>query len=166
MQAFRFELDPNNRTRSALSSHCGAARFAYNFGLALVKSRLAERDRIRESALTEGLSQREADALAATVPVPWTLPALRREWNAAKEKVAPWWRQNREQAANSGLLALASALRAWSDSKTGRRKGRRIGFPVFKRRHGRRSCRFGTGALGVVDARHVVLPRIGLVRIR
>ncbi len=28
-QAFRFELDPNNRARSALSSHAGAARFAY-----------------------------------------------------------------------------------------------------------------------------------------
>ena len=28
MQAFRYELDPNNAARSALSSHCGAARFA------------------------------------------------------------------------------------------------------------------------------------------
>jgi putative transposase len=164
MQAFRFELDPSNRTRSKLSSHCGASRFAYNWGLALVKSRLAERDRIREAALTEGLSQREADALAATVPVSWTLYDLRREWNEVKDRVAPWWHQNSKEAANSGLLALSSALRAWSDSKTGRRKGRRIGFPVFKRRHGRRSCRFGTGALGVVDARHVVLPRIGFVR--
>jgi hypothetical protein len=27
-QAFRFELDPNNQARSALSSHAGAARFA------------------------------------------------------------------------------------------------------------------------------------------
>jgi hypothetical protein len=34
MQAFRFELDPNNRTRSALSSHCGVARFADNWGAA------------------------------------------------------------------------------------------------------------------------------------
>lgn len=35
-QAFRFELDPNNQARSALSSHAGAARFAYNWGLATV----------------------------------------------------------------------------------------------------------------------------------
>jgi hypothetical protein len=29
-QALRFELDPNDVTRSALASHAGAARFAYN----------------------------------------------------------------------------------------------------------------------------------------
>jgi hypothetical protein len=36
-QAFRFELDPSSTTRSALSSHAGASRFAYNWGLALLK---------------------------------------------------------------------------------------------------------------------------------
>ncbi|MGH9098790.1 MAG: helix-turn-helix domain-containing protein, partial [Acidimicrobiales bacterium] len=39
-QAFRFELDPNDRTRSALSSHCGASRFAYNWGLRVVSAQL------------------------------------------------------------------------------------------------------------------------------
>ena len=34
MQAFRFELDPNGRVRVALAKHVGAARFAYNWGLA------------------------------------------------------------------------------------------------------------------------------------
>ena len=32
-EAFRFELDPSNRSRSALSSHCGASRYAFNWGL-------------------------------------------------------------------------------------------------------------------------------------
>jgi putative transposase len=35
-QAFRFELDPCDRARSALASHAGAARFAYNWGLVMV----------------------------------------------------------------------------------------------------------------------------------
>jgi putative transposase len=39
-----------------------------------------------------------------------------------------------------------------------------VGFPAFKARHRRRSCRFTTGALGVVNSRHIHLPRIGLVR--
>lgn len=39
LQAFRFEVDPNNHTRSAIASHAGAARFAENWALALVKSR-------------------------------------------------------------------------------------------------------------------------------
>jgi putative transposase len=164
MQAFRFEVDPNNHTRSAMASHAGAARFAYNWALALVKSRLAERERIREAALCQGLSQREADVMAASVSVPWSLPALRREWNLAKDLVAPWWRQNSKEAANTGLYALACGLKAWSDSKAGRRKGPRVGFPVFKTRSARRSCRFSTGSFGVVDARHIRLPRIGVVR--
>jgi putative transposase len=112
MQAFRFELDPPDRTRSALASHCGAARFAYNWGLALVHSRLSQRDRIREAARSEGLSPREADALAATVVLPWSLPGLRREWNQAKDQVAPWWRSNSKEAANTGLFALLEALGA------------------------------------------------------
>ena len=164
MQAFRFELDPNNLTRAAMASHAGAARFSYNWGLALVRCRLAERQRIREASLAQGLSPREADALAAGVPVPWSLPALRREWNRAKDLVAPWWRQNSKEAANTGLHALACGLKAWSDSKAGWRKGPRVGFPVFKKRQAKRSCRFTTGAVGVVDPRHIQLPRIGIVR--
>ena len=33
-QAFRYELDPNKRQRTHLARHAGAARFAYNWGLA------------------------------------------------------------------------------------------------------------------------------------
>lgn len=39
-QAYRFELDLANAARAALASHCGAGRFAYNFGLALVTAKL------------------------------------------------------------------------------------------------------------------------------
>ena len=31
--AFRLELDPSHRTQSALSSRCGASRYAFNWGL-------------------------------------------------------------------------------------------------------------------------------------
>jgi len=34
IQAFRFELDPSREARIALEKHVGAARFAYNWGLA------------------------------------------------------------------------------------------------------------------------------------
>ncbi|MGH9179301.1 MAG: IS607 family element RNA-guided endonuclease TnpB, partial [Acidimicrobiales bacterium] len=97
-------------------------------------------------------------------PVPWTLPALRRRWNAAKAEVAPWWAQNSKEAYSSGLDALARALKGFFDSRSGERKGRRVGFPRFHRRGSRRSYRITTGAFGVVDAHHVRLPRIGAVR--
>jgi hypothetical protein len=38
-QAYRFALDPSPRTARALASHVGARRFAFNWGLALVKER-------------------------------------------------------------------------------------------------------------------------------
>ena len=90
-QAFRYELDPNDVTRGALASHAGGAKFAFRWGLRLVKHRLEQAARIREQALTEGASAREAEALARTVDVPWSLYSLRKEWNRAKSQVAPWW---------------------------------------------------------------------------
>ncbi|MCU1490180.1 MAG: transposase [Acidimicrobiaceae bacterium] len=81
-QAFRFELDPDNHVRSSLASHCGASRFAYNWGLALVKARLDLRDQVRAAALKELLSDEEVERLAKNVELPWNLPALRREWNS------------------------------------------------------------------------------------
>jgi putative transposase len=146
--AYRYALDPTPRQRRALLSHCGAARFAYNWGLDLVKQRLDKR------------------ATGRDVEVPWTLPALQREWNRAKNQAAPWWPENSKEAYKSGLDALARALKNWSDSKRGRRVGRRMGFPQFKAKHHVRSaCRFTTGAIRVEpDRHHVTLPRLGRIR--
>ena len=145
-QAYRFALDPNNRQRSELASHCGAARCVFNWGLALVKERL------------------EARVAGEEVAVPWTLPELRREWNRAKAAVAPWWAENSKEAYASGLDGLARALGNFRASKQGHRRGRRVGFPGFRKRGQRDSCRFTTGAIRVDDERHVVLPRLGRLR--
>src|SRR6266545_1189251 len=147
-QAYRYALDPTPRQQRALTSHWGAARYAYNWALNLVKQRLSQR------------------AAGLDVEVPWTLPALRKEWNRAKHQVAPWWRENSKEAYNSGLDALARALQNWLDSKQGKRKGRVVGFPRRKTKHRTRSaCRFTTGAIRIEpDRHHVVLPRIGRIR--
>ena len=163
-QAFRFELDPGDVTRGALASHAGGARFAYGWGLRLVKSRLDQAARIREGALIEGASDREAEALARTIAVPWSLPALRREWNRAKGEVAPWWAENSKECYSSGLDGLARGLDAWSKSRRGERKGPPVGFPRPKGKRSRRSFRVTTGAFGVTDERHIRLPRIGVIR--
>lgn len=94
----------------------------------------------------------------------WSLYALRREWNAQKEVQAPWWRENSKEACSSGLSALALALRNWSESRQGKRAGRRIGFPRFRKRGHPMRCRFTTGTIRIDDERHITLPRIGRVR--
>jgi len=48
-QAYRYELKPNNKQRTLLAKHAGAARFAYNWGLAR---------RIKEYKETLGIKQR------------------------------------------------------------------------------------------------------------
>jgi putative transposase len=163
-QAFRFELDPGNVTRGALASHAGGARFAYGWALRLVKSRLDQAARIRERALTEGASVREAGALARTVPVPWSLASLRKEWNQVKGDVAPWWAENSKECYSSGLDGLARGLDAWLKSRNGERNGPAMGFPQPRSRRARRSFRVTTGAFGVTDERHIRLPRIGVIR--
>jgi putative transposase len=147
-QAYRFALAPTPRQQGQLASHTGAARFAYNWGLALVKERLDRRH------------------AGEDVRVPWNLFELRREWNRAKHEVAPWWPDNSKEAYSSGLDGLARALTNWADARHGRRKGATMGFPRHKRKgRGRDACRFTTGAVRVEpDRHHVTLPRLGRLR--
>jgi putative transposase len=157
LQAYRFALDPAPGQEAALRSHCGAQRYAYNWGLARVKANLAQ----REAERSYGIPDTEL-----TPPVAWSAYGLRKTWNRVKGSVAPWWAANSKEAYSSGLANLATALGNWSASKAGRRAGPRVRFPRFKGRRAGLSCRFTTGAFGLTDTdrRHVKLPRIGIVR--
>jgi putative transposase len=153
--AHRFALDPTPAQERALRSHCGAARFAFNWGLARVKAALDQREAERSYGVPE----------AGLTEVPWSLYELRREWNRAKGGAAPWWGECSKEAFNTGLDSLARALANWADSRKGRRGGRRVGFPRFRSKHrARPSCRFTTGAVRC-EVRHAVLPRLGRVRL-
>jgi putative transposase len=157
IQAYRFALDPSPVQERMLRSHCGAQRFAYNWGLALVKANLDQRHAEASYGLT-------ADGV--TPAVSWSAYSLRKLWNQVKDIVAPWWAENSKEAYSSGVANLATALGNWHKSRTGTRAGRSLGFPLFKGKRAGLSCRFTTGAFGLTDAdrRHVRLPRIGTVR--
>jgi|HubBroStandDraft_3_1064219.scaffolds.fasta_scaffold06612_2 IS605 OrfB family transposase len=154
--AYRFALDPAPAQERALRSHAGAARVAFNWGLARVKANIGQRDAEKSYGIT-------ADDL--TPAFSWSLYSLRKDWNAAKDEVAPWWAECSKEAFNTGLDALARALKNWGDSRKGKRKGKPAGFPRFKsKRKARPSIRFTTGAFRC-EARHAVLPRIGRVKL-
>ncbi len=156
-QAYRFALDPTPAQVSMLESHCGAARFAFNDMLSVVKANLDQRSAER----SYGIAEEEL-----TPAQGWSLAKLRKTWNVRKSEVAPWWQANSKEAYNSGLDGLARALENWSTSRSGERAGAAVGFPRFKTRHrSARSMRFTTGAIRVEpDRHHVVLPRIGRMR--
>jgi len=156
IRAYLFALDPTPAQEEAFRSHCGGQRYAYNFGLELIRANLDQRAAERTYDIP-------ADQL--TEPVGWSAWSLRRAWNDAKNERAPWWSENSKEAYSSGLANLATALSNWSSSRSGKRAGRRVAFPRFKGRRSRLTCRFTTGAFGLgTDRRHVGLPRIGQVR--
>lgn len=100
--AYRFALDPTPAQERALRSHAGAARAAFNWGLARVKANLGQREAEKSYGIAE-------DDL--TPPLSWSLYSLRKDWNAAKDKVAPWWGECSKEAFNTGLDQLARALK-------------------------------------------------------
>ncbi|MFJ8580882.1 helix-turn-helix domain-containing protein [Micromonospora sp. NPDC093277] len=158
IQAYRYAIDLTPAQERAVLAHAGAARVAHNWALARVKAvmdqRAAERSYgIPDDQLTPALS--------------WSLPALRKAWNAAKHDATPWWQECSKEAFNTGLDALARGLKGWVDSRTGKRAGPPVGFPRFKsRRRSTPSVRFTTGVIRVEpDRMHVVLPRLGLVKL-
>jgi putative transposase len=156
LAAYRFALDPNDAQAADLGRHAGARRFAFNWGLAFVKAALAQ----REAEQSYGLA---GDALT---PVPWTLPALRLLWNQVKGEIAPWWGECSKEAFSAGLADLANALKNFTDSRAGRRKGRKVGFPRFKKKgRARESFRYTTGSFGPDGDLYVKLPRIGRVKV-
>ncbi|GAA4262686.1 IS607 family element RNA-guided endonuclease TnpB [Dactylosporangium darangshiense] len=158
IQAYRFALDLTPGQERDVLAHAGAARVAHNWALARVKAVMDQRAAER----TYGLPDEQL-----TDSISWTLASLRKAWNAAKGDVAPWWRACSKEAFNTGLDALARALKNWSDSRTGKRKGRPVGFPRFKsRRRATPSVRFTTGTIRVEpDRMHVVLPRLGRLKL-
>jgi putative transposase len=158
VQAYRYALDLTPGQEHAVLAHAGAARVAHNWALARVKAVMDQRAAERSYGLAD-------DVL--TPALSWSLPALRRAWNQAKPGVAPWWSEVSKEAFNTGLDALARGLTNWSESRAGKRAGRRVGFPRFKSKHrSTPSVRFTTGAIRVEpDRMHVVLPRLGRLKL-
>ncbi|HXR14506.1 MAG TPA: RNA-guided endonuclease TnpB family protein [Solirubrobacteraceae bacterium] len=144
-QAFRYELAPTAAQREFLTSCAGASRFWFNQGLALVKTRLDER------------------ASGQDVSVPWSYKSLCSEiGQEVRAELAPWQREVVSGSYQAGFEALGKALQSFS---AGRRKGRTVGFPRFRRKGAcTESVIFQRPA--VLDSRHVGLDkkRLGPVR--
>ena len=155
--AYRFALDPTPRQVRVLLRHAGAARVAYNWGLARIRANLDQRAAERSYGIAE---------TDLTASLNWSLYSMRKDWNQAKGQVAPWWAECSKEAYNTGLDQLARAMKNWSDSRKGERKGPRVGFPRFKsRRRHTPSVRFTTGTIRLEDdRRHVTLPRLGTIK--
>jgi putative transposase len=155
VQAFRFTLDPTEDQASSLARHFGARRKAYNWAVATLKA---------------DIGAWHAAGVETTEP---SLRVLRKRWNIVKDDVcvnaetgAVWWPECSKESYADGIRGAVDAYWNWQTSRVGKRAGKRVGFPRFKRK-GRDSDRvcFTTGAMRVEpDRRHLTLPVIGTVR--
>jgi putative transposase len=144
-QAYRFELDPSAEQAVFLGACCGAARFWFNQALEEVKRRLDRR------------------AAGEEVSVPWSYHQLcsefHRDWRAER---CGWQREVVCGSYQGGFESLGLALKQFSE---GRRAGRRVGFPSFRRKGGAHTESVIFQRARPVDARRVHLDRrIGPVR--
>jgi putative transposase len=137
-QAYRFELAPTPAQEELLGSFTGASRFFFNWGLRLVKTRLALRTQ-----------------LGPSIAVPWSYKELCSEFAKVKDEVAPWRGQVVCGSQQAGLEMLGRALQNYTQS---RRRGRRVGFPRFRAKgRSHEAAIFQRGR--PLNARHVQLDR-------
>jgi putative transposase len=155
VQAYRFTLDPTDDQAANLARHFGARRKAYNWTVAVVKGDI------------------DAWHTAGTETATPALQVLRKRWNTVKDDVCVntetgqvWWPECSKEAYADGIDGAVDAYWNWQTSRSGKRDGKRMGFPRFKKK-GRDGDRvsFTTGAMRVEpDRRHLTLPVIGTVR--
>jgi putative transposase len=102
-QAYRFALDPSPAQERAFRSHAGAARFAWNWGLAKCKERYA----------AEGIW--------------YPAPGLHKLWNAGKkaDPALSWWAENSKCAVRHEVAHTKQARRSegWSLMVSGAASG-------------------------------------------
>ena len=174
---FRFALAPTPAQAALLARHAGASRFAYNQCLQLV---------------TDGLAAKRVEP---HVKVPWSGFDLINAFNAWKRSEAAgriffvasdgtitkqvtglsWRREVSAQVFEEAAVDLGRALTAYAQAKSGNGKGRRVGFPKWKRKgRCRDSFRLrnkhsrANGCLirvGEGHPRSVTLPTIGAIRV-
>ncbi|MCL1870533.1 MAG: transposase [Promicromonosporaceae bacterium] len=180
---FQFTADPSAEQARGLARHEGAARFAFNQGLRLhLNARRAAKNAVDDPA----------------VPVPWSGFDLINAFNAWKKTEdagrrfvvdahgtaevdvtgLAWRSEVSAQVFEEAVVDLGKALKAWTDSRRGKRAGRAVGHPRFKKKnHERGSFRLrnktsrtkagvrATIRVGQNGPRSVTLPGIGAIKV-
>ena len=139
MRAYKVELDLNDRQRTMLLQHAGAARWAYNYGL-----------------------RRKIDARTTKQKAPTAID-LHKEIVILKHSTTPWLEEVSKCAPQQALRNLDVAFKNFF--KRCKDKAKRKGFPKFKSRKRGIGSFTLEGAVSATD-RTVSLPRIGDLRLK
>lgn len=147
--SFRYGLSPTPIQDAAISSHVGAVRYAYNWAVGYVSDNW---DAVREGTETEYVDT--------------SAYSLSKALNAVKDETAPWWGDNSKEAFRTGTANAATAFKNWHASRNGSRKGKKVGYPRFKKKSLTNDCsvRFTTST-NRIEGDFLTVPRVGSIRL-
>ncbi|MFD3762499.1 RNA-guided endonuclease InsQ/TnpB family protein [Streptomyces sp. NPDC058622] len=182
LKAFKFTLDPNPEQVKGLCRHAGASRWAFNHALGMKRAAHAQWRSAVEELIAAG--QPEAAARKAIrIPTP-TKPAIQKHLNSIKgdsraeglpdgvlgpQRPCAWWHEVNTYAFQSAFIDADTAWSNWLSSLSGKRAGRKSGYPRFKKKGSRDSFRLHHDtkrpSIRTVTYRRLRLPTIGEVRL-
>jgi len=139
---YRYRLYPSPRQRQSLARVFGCARVVYNDCL-----------RLREECHAAGVKISNTEVQRRVITVAKLSPE--RAWLANAPSVAL------VQACNDAHRAY----RNWFDSLSGQRKGRMVGHPVMRRKHGRQSLRLTRNGFAL-HGRRLYVAKVGQIKVR
>lgn len=139
----QYATDPSPTQLDQLSSHAGAVRYAYNYGLNKI---LTNWKNVREGTETDYINS--------------SAYSLRKLFNQEKQEIAPWWAENNKEAYNTGFSNLERALKNYY--------AKRSQIPRFKNKflNDNEGIIFTTNTRRLeADGRHFTVPTIGTLRL-
>jgi putative transposase len=139
---YRYRIDPTSAQRQALARAFGCARVVYN-------DALAERHCAYQAG--EWISDTEVQRRVIT--------------QAKRTPERAWLTEVASVALVQACQDARRAYRNWFDSLKGKRKGRRVGHPRFRTKHGRQSIRVTRNGFAFHGTR-LCVAKVGQVRVR
>jgi len=139
LRAHKIRLNPTPEQETYFRKAAGTARFVYNWGLSEVKR-----------ALDDGRT-------------PATALDLKARFNAIKRQQFPWVYAVTKCVVEGAFRNLGVALANFRASKRGARKGKRVGFPKFKRKKRGAGSFYLANDKFRVDGHWISIPKLGQV---
>ncbi len=139
-QRYQYRVYPDLEQQNKLSQLFGCCRVVWNDALALIKNS------------SEKLKISDLQKICIT--------------QAKKTEERTWLSDVSNIPLQQSLNDLGIALKNVGESKSGKRKGKRVGFPQFKKKQNRQSARFTRGGFKLKDSGKVFLAKIGDLKVK
>ncbi len=134
---YQYRVYPTDQQRKRLGQLFGCVRVVYNDALALCKKseKLPKNSELQKQCITQ----------------------------AKKTEQRAWLSEVSNIPLQQSIIDLGTAYKNFFDSKSAKRKGKKVGYPRFKKKHNQQSARFRKGGFSI-KSNKVYLAKIGLLK--